>query len=1027
MSATMPAANAYLTRALDGVQLIEASAGTGKTYTLATLFTRLIVEQRLRMGQVLAVTYTEAATQELRKRIRERLSLAAGLVGTLAGNDDSHEAALTRGILQRQLERGEETPDQLSRRLRIAAEETDLAAIFTIHGFCARVLREHALETGQGFDAFELLGNARDLYAEVAADLWRMHAADPADADALMGLWNGPDALAGDLPALCGPLPLYPQVPSDTDPRAQAETQAVRAARAANLIEAIANHQADARAAIAAAFDNKVFDGRRARRPSFDKAFEELQAGTRLGDWPRTDKTHVQKLLPDALAGFCKEGQGAGAPASPLFDALRDWCEADTAWQRVQLLQRTALLHHLRAEARQRLDALKRLRRVRTYDDLIEGVAEALEGPHRQALVARLRAQYRVALVDEFQDTDERQWRIFARVFGDSDEVRAIGDVPALFLIGDPKQAIYGFRGGDVATYLLARGEADEAPRLDHNFRSRPGVLRAVQALYDGAREAGQDAFLHPGIQFEPVHAGGKRGDADYLRDGEPAPALTLRLLRQADGQPLGADGSRDAATAACVAEIHRVLNDAREGRALLDGRPVRPGDIAVLVRNHRDATRMQQALARAGVPAVAAGKQSLFETTEAGELRTLLLALLQPADSGRLRAALSTVLLGEDAHAIAALETEGDAQRHYQARLLHWRERWQRSGPFALVSDLCAEQAERLLGLIDGERRMTNYLQLGEQLQEAAAHTLGLHGLLDWLQARIANADPDDETQLLRLESDALRVQIVTLHKSKGLEYPLVYLPFTGIGTRRPDSAATACCTKAAAACCAGASTRRIRRGRPPATRLPAMARPRTHACSMSASPAPSMRCGSRRATSPTSPGVASRRCWPAPNRCAGTPMSASSKARPNRRRRACPPNTTPAWRPRASPAAVSPPTGGSTASPSSPTPNPAPTRLPPPPRLTPAARTKPAWPTSTNPAPKPPLPSSPPIRVSPAATSAWSCTPRWKTPTSLPGATGDPATMRPPDRTESSPTPCARVAMPKPMSPTASPCWCR
>ncbi len=789
MSATMPAADAYLTRALDGVQLIEASAGTGKTYTLATLFTRLIVEQRLRMGQVLAVTYTEAATQELRRRIRERLSLAAGLVGTFGGDDDSHEVALTRGILQRQLERGEETPDQLSRRLRTAAEETDLAAIFTIHGFCARVLREHALETGQGFDAFELLGNARDLYAEVAADLWRAHAADPADADALVGLWNGPDALAGDLPALCGPLPLYPQVPADADPQAQAETQALRAARAASLIQAIASHQADARVAVAAAFDNKVFDGRRAKRPSFDKAFEELQAGARLGDWPRTDKTHVQKLLPEALAGFCKEGQGAGAPASPLFDALRDWCEADTAWQRVQLLQRTALLHRLRAEARQRLDALKRLRRVRTYDDLIEGVAEALEGPHRQALVARLRAQYRVALVDEFQDTDERQWRIFARVFGDSDEVRAIGDVPALFLIGDPKQAIYGFRGGDVATYLLARGEADEAPRLDHNFRSRPGVLRAVQALYDGAREAGQDAFLHPGIQFEPVHAGGKRGDADYLRDGEPAPALTLRLLRQADGQPLGADGSRDAATAACVAEIHRVLNDARAGRALLDGRPVRPGDIAVLVRNHRDATRMQQALARAGVPAVAAGKQSLFETTEAGELRTLLLALLQPADSGRLRAALSTVLLGEDAHAIAALETEGDAQRHHQARLLHWRERWQRSGSFALVSDLCAEQAERLLGLTDGERRMTNYLHLGEQLQEAAAHTLGLHGLLDWLQARIANADPDDETQLLRLESDALRVQIVTLHKSKGLEYPLVYLPFTGIGTRRPDS----------------------------------------------------------------------------------------------------------------------------------------------------------------------------------------------------------------------------------------------
>lgn len=792
MNAPAAAGNPYLTRALDGVQLIEASAGTGKTYTLATLFTRLIVEQRLRMGQVLAVTYTEAATQELRKRIRERLSLAARLAGTEAVEGEGAEVALTRGILQRHLAGGGETPDQLARRLRIAAEETDLAAIFTIHGFCARVLREHALETGQGFHAVELLGNARELHAEVAADLWRVHAADAGDADALIRLWNGPEALAADLPALCGPLPLYPRLPAespDADPKIQAEAHDTRVARAALLTQAIELHQDNARAAIAAAFDNKVFDGRRAKRPSFDKAFEELLEGARTGDWPRTDKTHLQKLLPEALAGFCKDGQSGVAPASPLFDALRDWCEADAAWQRVQALQCTVLLHRLRGEARARLAALKRVRRVQTYDDLIEGVAEALEGPDRQSLVARLRAQYRVALVDEFQDTDERQWRIFARVFGDSEDVRAIGDTPALFLIGDPKQAIYGFRGGDVETYLLARGVADEAPRLAHNFRSRPAVLRAIQTLYEGATAAGLEAFVHPGIRFEPVQAGDKRADADHLRDGAPAPALTLRLLRGNEGQPPGADESREAATAACVADIHRVLADARDGRARIDGRPVQPGDIAVLVRNHKEATRMQQALARAGVPAVAAGKRSLFETAEAGELRTLLFALLQPADSGRLRAALSTVLLGEDAAAIAALETEGDAQRRHQARLLHWRERWQRSGPLALVSDLCAEQAERLLQLVDGERRMTNYLQLGEQLQEAAARTLGLHGLLDWLQARIAGADPDDETQLLRLESDARRVQIVTLHKSKGLEYPLVYLPFTGIGTRRPDS----------------------------------------------------------------------------------------------------------------------------------------------------------------------------------------------------------------------------------------------
>jgi exodeoxyribonuclease V beta subunit len=240
------------------------------------------------------------------------------------------------------------------------------------------------------------------------------------------------------------------------------------------------------------------------------------------------------------------------------------------------------------------------------------------------------------------------------------------------------------------------------------------------------------------------------------------------------------------------VAEIHRVLTDAREGNATLqrkDGRidPVQPGDIAVLVRSHRQATLVRDALARAGIPSVAAGKQSLFATGEARELHALLLALLHGADDARLRTALATVLVGQDAAAIAALADDGDALRAWHLQALAWRERLQRGGPLALVGDLCADNATRLIGLLDGERRLTNYLQLGERLQEASTGALGLHGLVDWLAAAIGDASADDETQLLRLESDARCVQIVTLHKSKGLEYPLVFLPFAGIGGKTP------------------------------------------------------------------------------------------------------------------------------------------------------------------------------------------------------------------------------------------------
>ena len=774
----------YLALPLEGVRLIEASAGTGKTFTLATLFTRLVVEKGWRIGQILAVTFTDAATQELRKRIRERLALAAQLVERAPSEQDSPEVVLTRVILHRQLALGEETPAALARRLQTAADEIDLASIFTIHGFCTRVLREHALESGHTFDPPTLLPSERALHEELAADLWRVHANDAATVDALTWLWSSPEALAGDLSTLIKPLPLLPARPTHIfdDPAPQ-----LRLAAAA-LAEAIETHAEDAQALVAAAFDRKIFDGRRAKRPSFDKAFGELLAGRSAQHWPRGDKSHLGKLLPVQLLAFCKDGMDGQCPVSPLFDALQDWWHAADAREQWLRQQATAFLHDLRDEARARLAELKRIGRVQTYDDLIDGVADALDGPHRATLVQQLRAQYAIALVDEFQDTDDRQWGIFQRVFGDSQETREAGLAPALFLIGDPKQAIYGFRGGDIHTYLKAKRQADAAPALDRNFRSRPAVLHAIEALY---ANAGERAFLEADIAFEPVHPGSTRVDADFLRDGIPAPGLTMRVLHNTEAGDLKADPSRQQASDACVAAIHQILSEARQGRALLRDLPVQPGDIAVLVRSHKEAPRIQQALGAVGIPAVAAGKQSLYATPEAHDLRLLLLALLQPADEGRLRAALSTVLLGEDAEAIDALEREGDAQRSFQVRLLEWRERWQRGGPFAVIADLCAEHAERLLGLLDGERRLTNYLQLGELLQQAAGQTLGMHGLLDWLQVQMAHADQNDEQQLLRLESDARRVQIITLHKSKGLEYPLVFLPFVGIGGGAPNTEA--------------------------------------------------------------------------------------------------------------------------------------------------------------------------------------------------------------------------------------------
>ena len=810
----------YLDLPLEGVRLIEASAGTGKTYTLATLVTRLVVERGLRVGQILAVTFTDAATQELRKRIRERLQLTLALVDAptaaganpaaasanaasashagvpdAGGGDEgtdgrSAEATLTRQLLQAHRARGVESDDALRRRLRQATLDIDLAAIFTIHGFCARVLREHALESGHGFDAPDLLGNDRELRAELAADLWRRHAQDAATADDLGALWPHHDALADDLRLLLRePVLLPADAPLPPDPRA-----ALLAAGAA-LARAYREHGDTCLAGLLAALEARVLNGNSYRRDWIEALWQQWSAWCDGGDFTAPLDERVARLTDAALQGKVNKGKEGLLPKSPMGAQIDAYVAAVQAQADYVARRRIALLHRLRGDARTRLATLKRQRRVQTYDDLIDGVADALAGARGDALAAQLRAQYRVALVDEFQDTDARQWAIFNRVFGEG------SPDPALFLIGDPKQAIYGFRGGDVHTYLDAATHASAAPPLSQNFRSRPAVLQAIAALY---AQAGEDAFIDPRIAFRAVAAGGRRADHDYLRDGVPAPALTVWRAPPpppddaGKRKPWRAGDARALATRACVAEIHGVLSQARSGDALVQGRPVQPGDIAVLVRSHHEATLVQQALALAGIPAVAAGKQSLFATHEARELHALLLALLHAGDDGRLRAALSTVLLGVDAAGIEALEASADdagaqARRDRQQEAMGWRERLLRGGPLALVGDLCAANAERLLGLLDGERRMSNFLQLAELLQEAQANALGLHGLVDWLGHRIATADANDETQLLRLESDARRVQIVTLHKSKGLEYPLVFLPFVGIG--RQDKAPGRAC----------------------------------------------------------------------------------------------------------------------------------------------------------------------------------------------------------------------------------------
>ena len=515
---TADVADPFLRLPLHGVQLIEASAGTGKTYTLATLVTRLVIEQQLRIGQILAVTFTDAATQELRRRIRERLALAADCAARIDQDfEASPEQQLTAAIIRQHLASSDETAAALIRRLQRAALEIDLAAIFTIHGFCRRVLAEHALESAHGFAAPTLMGSDRELLDQIAADLWRAFGAEAEDARALQTMWHGPDALAADLRDLLR----YPQLQPQFDAALPDPTPALQASAAA-LRAAFVAHGEQFHGDLHAARTSKILHGGRVRADTIDAVFEALARWCDGADICSPIEERLAYFTSAGLSERASKGNEARVPVSPLCEAIAAHLDALSRYAAWQNAQRMQLLLRLRDDARTRLGELKQRRRVQTYDDLIDDVAAALDSEQGGLLAPRLRQQYAVALVDEFQDTDERQWSIFARVFGTE-----VGEhAPALFLIGDPKQAIYGFRGGDVHTYLRARQQAATAPALDRNYRSRPSLLRAVQALYD---VAGVQAFGETDIRFQPMQAGGQVGDDALLRDEAPAPALRVQ------------------------------------------------------------------------------------------------------------------------------------------------------------------------------------------------------------------------------------------------------------------------------------------------------------------------------------------------------------------------------------------------------------------------------------------------------------------------------------------------------------------
>jgi exodeoxyribonuclease V beta subunit len=428
--------------------------------------------------------------------------------------------------------------------------------------------------------------------------------------------------------------------------------------------------------------------------------------------------------------------------------------------------------------ARDELERRKRTLQVMGYDDLLTRLRAALSGPDGAQTAARLRARYDVVLVDEFQDTDTEQWEIMRLAFGGGDR--------ALILIADPKQAIYAFRGADVYSYLEAARAAGSRATLRTNWRSDQGLLDAYDALWTGAR-LGHEGIAYRQVEAAPANRSPRLHDAP---DGTP---LRLRLVtrRHLKLTPRGSaevNSARAHVANDVAAEIVTLLSsDATlerrdEAGAELGRVPIAPGHLAVLVPTNKLAAVIRDALHAADVPAVINGAGSVFGSEPARDWLALLEALERPASAARAHAAAISAFLGWSAERLAAAdEPEWErihAQLHDWARVL-------RQGGVASLLELITRVQElprRILSERDGERRLTDLRHIGQLLHaEVQDAQLGITALTAWLRQRIAESRQDnaDEERSRRLESDAAAVQVLTIHRSKGLEFPVVYAPF--------------------------------------------------------------------------------------------------------------------------------------------------------------------------------------------------------------------------------------------------------
>lgn len=787
-----------LTLPFGGSRLIEASAGTGKTYTISGLYLRLLLgdglSEPLSCEQILVVTFTNAATEELRDRIRRRIQVAFKCFLGLEINDPFVQALYDK------------TPESersiALRRFDLALKSLDEAAIFTIHGFCQRILADLAFESSLLFESDFTLDDSEFLHHAVR-DFWR-EACYPLPeylAQIIASEFGDPDGLVKQLRALLGASEAKPLQPVQPFARlAESLSQSVQRFKLA---------WPRGRDALLELLHSLPLNGQRFGKasdnyPKLAEMFDQLDNFIAFGHGLPPLK--VLESLSLSELKLNKGGVLPSASEAPLLDHMEQLATLINAIK-------PAFLFSAKQGISERFAKQKQLKNVLTPDDLLTTLAAAMQA-NPDTLPKAVASRFPVALIDEFQDTDPLQFAIFSGIYQTRLGVEAQNSTAvepkartdsklSLLMIGDPKQAIYAFRGADIYTYIEARRQTQAHYFLDTNYRSSRNLVTGVNHLF----AQHPNPFISQSIPFDRVKTPASAAAKQLVESTANSAALRLKLLREGE-TGLNKASARQTLAEDTAAEITRLLTEAANGQCHTPKGPLIAKDIAILVRDRNEAAVMKTALSKRQIGAVFLSRDSVFDTVEAREMALILRALASPKDERALRSALATALLGYSAEQIHAFNQDEEQRQMLLEQFFALHQIWQKRGimpallslanathmvarllqtpSFTATADQDSEEPDEAS---NGERRLTDFRHLAELLQQKATEIDGISALLNWYEQQLIDNTGTDEQQL-RLESEQNLVQIVTIHKSKGLEYPVCFIPFVSLARdnrRRP------------------------------------------------------------------------------------------------------------------------------------------------------------------------------------------------------------------------------------------------